>query len=633
MQQNRIGMMMSALFILPAGIAVADGGGFKSAEPAQIIGNSANTVGGWSVLPLVTVGEESASGEDVNLNAFGYRPIGILDGTGAFPLGNGLLRILVNHEVGGSQGYTYSLANGTQIRGARVSFFDIDTCTLRVVGAGPAYDTMYDRAGAIVTSATQINEGFGSALNGLDRLCGANAVLAGEYGFVNNCFFTGEEVGENGSTPQTGMGGQEAVIDVDNGIAYIAPMLARGAWESATFSGNFGTNKVIVPWGDDREGAPMWIYIGEKGAVPTEGSYSPPQFLTDNGMGFGYTYAWVSDNGDTTPQEFNGTGSSRTGRIVRVTNYNPALAGTPGWDGLGFASLANLTTQSNSVGGFRFSRPEDLHTNPADGTQFVFCSTGRGDLFPADNWGIIYLFDFDDAAFQAALEGDLAAIEEVACTVTILYDCNDAGGGQFAGPDFGIRNPDNCVWADDGFIYINEDRSTTPASLFGGTSGAEASVWRLDPATGAAARILEIDRTAVPFGQTDPNPADIGNWESSGVIDLTRFLDVPKGETVLLLDTQAHNLQSVAGVGLARNAAQGSDLVQGGQLLLASNGSSLVRSCPADFDCDGIIDGSDLGSLLSIWGSCQGCAADLNGDGAVDGADLGELLATWGDCG
>jgi hypothetical protein len=49
----------------------------------------------------------------------------------------------------------------------------------------------------------------------------------------------------------------------------------------------------------------------------------------------------------------------------------------------------------------------------------------------------------------------------------------------------------------------------------------------------------------------------------------------------------------------------------------------------ADLNGDGVVDGADLGALLSQWGA-QGGPADLNGDGVVDGVDLGEMLARWG---
>jgi len=50
-----------------------------------------------------------------------------------------------------------------------------------------------------------------------------------------------------------------------------------------------------------------------------------------------------------------------------------------------------------------------------------------------------------------------------------------------------------------------------------------------------------------------------------------------------------------------------------------------------DLNGDGIVDGADLGILLSQWGPCARgpCVADLNDDGVVDGADLGILLASW----
>lgn len=49
----------------------------------------------------------------------------------------------------------------------------------------------------------------------------------------------------------------------------------------------------------------------------------------------------------------------------------------------------------------------------------------------------------------------------------------------------------------------------------------------------------------------------------------------------------------------------------------------------ADLDCNGMVDGADLGVLLGAWGSGVS-PADLNGDGVVDGADLGVMLGAWG---
>ncbi|MFO0872366.1 MAG: hypothetical protein U0575_00155 [Phycisphaerales bacterium] len=54
---------------------------------------------------------------------------------------------------------------------------------------------------------------------------------------------------------------------------------------------------------------------------------------------------------------------------------------------------------------------------------------------------------------------------------------------------------------------------------------------------------------------------------------------------------------------------------------------SPVCASPADLDCNGVVDGADLGLMLGAWGTD---IADLNGDGTTDGADLGVLLGAWG---
>jgi predicted outer membrane repeat protein len=58
--------------------------------------------------------------------------------------------------------------------------------------------------------------------------------------------------------------------------------------------------------------------------------------------------------------------------------------------------------------------------------------------------------------------------------------------------------------------------------------------------------------------------------------------------------------------------------------------------CIGDILVDGMINGADLGAVLSYWGpvtsspASQSC--DLNGDSYVNGADMGILLGKWGAC-
>ncbi len=55
-------------------------------------------------------------------------------------------------------------------------------------------------------------------------------------------------------------------------------------------------------------------------------------------------------------------------------------------------------------------------------------------------------------------------------------------------------------------------------------------------------RIAQVDRTAVPSGQTDTDPTDLGDWETSGIIDVTDEFDAD-GERLLFFNAQAHSLR------------------------------------------------------------------------------------------
>ena len=62
--------------------------------------------------------------------------------------------------------------------------------------------------------------------------------------------------------------------------------------------------------------------------------------------------------------------------------------------------------------------------------------------------------------------------------------------------------------------------------------------------------------------------------------------------------------------------------------VLGSRIPALITQRPGDLDGSGIVDGNDLGIMLSGWGSST--SNDVDGDGTIDGNDLGILLASWG---
>jgi hypothetical protein len=53
-------------------------------------------------------------------------------------------------------------------------------------------------------------------------------------------------------------------------------------------------------------------------------------------------------------------------------------------------------------------------------------------------------------------------------------------------------------------------------------------------------------------------------------------------------------------------------------------------TCNGDFNGDGVIDLTDLSTLLAQFGCTSGCSADMDSDGDVDLTDLATLLALYG---
>jgi hypothetical protein len=528
---------------------------FDTTQPSQVKG-----LNGYTVDPIFTVGDKIGN----------YVAPGILDGIGAYSLNDTTVRVLVVNEVAATDGYKYTLKNGTQLPGARVNYFDVDKRTLQIVNAGLAHDTIINRKGEVVDAAADLEFG------GIQRFCSAALFEANQFGagigLADRIFFSGEET----------YGGTQFALDTKTNVLYTLPWFGRAAWENVTELNTGRTDKVAFLIGDDRGPAPLILYIGDKNAK-NDGS-----FLDRNGLGQGKLYVWVADDPsnatdpiEADPREFKGTNNSTVGKFVEIKYYDPALANTAvdgpdsdtsiqnelGYDAQGFATQAQQDKLAADVKAFLFSRPEDVSTNPKDGTQVVLASTGRETIFDGvDTYGTTYRIDVD---FNNINTGDISA------KIDILFDGNVT-------KDASLRNPDNLDWADDGKIYFNEDRAAT-ATIFAGTSKEEASIWRIDPSvanpSSTLTRIGQIDRSAVPSGQTDPSPTDIGNWETSGILDVSTLFGNAPG-TQFIFDVQAHSLRdgtiitatNIDGNGDGTRTRQ-ENLVEGGQLsfLIAPN--------------------------------------------------------------
>jgi hypothetical protein len=90
---------------------------------------------------------------------------------------------------------------------------------------------------------------------------------------------------------------------------------------------------------------------------------------------------------------------------------------------------------------------------------------------------------------------------------------------------------------------VQEDRSFGEFCV----NGEEASIWALDPEdTSTPERIYQVNRSAqLPPGQIDILPDDCGNWETSGIIDVTDLFDKNTHgcDLLLLANSQAHSVR------------------------------------------------------------------------------------------
>lgn len=479
---------------------------------------------GARVTPLFTVGETVTSAKGTE----SYQPVGVLDGLGAYRLDADTVRLWVNHELPHDKGQPYRLANGTLLRGARLSFFDIDRRSRTLRRAGIAYHEVYDRAGQPVTRAEQIN---GPGSQGFDRFCSAALFEPNRFGegrgFHDRIHFAGEERSQS-------PGGTLWAGDVDRGSLWAVPMLGRGAWENVAEIDTGTRERIALLLGDDHVGAPLYLYVGIKNSDPKS------SFLDRNGLQQGRLYAWKSASNDTDPSTFHGMAAQRDGHWVELHPRDPAQAGRPGHDALGDAEADTLRAAADRLGAFSFSRPEDLHVNPRNGRQAVLASTGRADFAGgSDTQGDLYLIDL-----QFDAQGNPGPTR-----LTLLYDGD-------ADPALRLRSPDNLTWSSDGRILVQEDAAYP---WQGQQNPAEARIVAIDPLTRTLTTLAEMNRAVVrPAGSSDAKSNELGAWESSGIIEVSALFDAPPG-TLYLFDVQAH--------GIRDGVISEHELIEGGQLL------------------------------------------------------------------
>jgi hypothetical protein len=208
-----------------------------------------------------------------------------------------------------------------------------------------------------------------------------------------------------------------------------------------------------------------------------------------------------------------------------------------------------------------------------------------------------------------------------------------AGDGTF-GPPL-IQNSGGAVWMI-GVADLNGDGIEDVASANSNNNNGSILL-----GTGGGALAAPVIYAADPF----PLATDVADLDGDG--DLDWILSSFNGDwRILLNDGQGSFtlLQELPST-LAASCSIAVDLDNDGdidlalideladQLVICRNSGFTTMG---DLTLDGLVDGADLGMLLSAWGQVWRDAgpplsADLDGDGVVGGSDLGVLLAGWSE--
>ena len=534
-------LLLVASLVLSAG-ALADPQ--RSSYRPQLAPND-----GFSSSPLLTVSEVYD----------GYTPVGLASGIGLY---EGATRAIVytSHALRPNDGYPYQLANGTTLEGSRVSRFLISRQSRGIEEAGLAYDTVYDRARTLVDDPRQISE-TGSSINGFERFTTA-LPLRTEDGFRNSLVLVGER-------KTVGGGGTWWALSPTERTLFAVPELGRGAWTGAAALAPVGAGFVALLLADDATGSPLYLWLGQH-------CYWRACNRADRaGLRIGQLYAFVPNNGEVTPADFNGTvnglGAQMPGTFQPVTTFRADRAGQNGWDDLGYRDAGGIRNQAVGLGAFRFTRPQALSTNPAARTQVAFSSAGDGVPGSDDQWGDVYRVTVNLSAMAPGwptwgfVGGELVLPASFPGTVRLLHDAD-----SLEDPDTGIRNPDNLAWGEDGNIYVQEVKV---GDDFGLSTGRETSVMELRPTDFQFFQVAEIDRTAIHPRRnvTDTNAGELGAWVSTGIVDVSAFFDLWPGEQPFMLNTQAVGTQG-GDLGFPNSS---SSLGAGGQTIIFSRTSRI----------------------------------------------------------
>jgi hypothetical protein len=422
-----------------------------------------------------------------------YRMVGIPDGLGAYPNGDGTSTLYMNHELNSST-LSEPVVGGPANRGAIVSQWILDADGDPIAGRR-AYDWVF-QGDALVGPAPEV----GNVTRALARFC--SGFLAGPAnGFDRWIFLTNEEE-QTAANTFDGRGSQSVAIFHNE--LHTLPKLGRYAKENTVVQPHQGTRTVIFAFED---GPPtldnqLYMYVGKKDRS------AHASVLSRNGLDNGKLYVFRSlDPARNSERTF--TSGSVEGEWIEIPNASDLTD-------------VELEAASDAANAMTFVRPEDGAFNPNNRNEVFWVTTGSSS--GADD-GVNEL----GRLYSLRLHPGNPLRD---ATLTIVYNADTivAAGGDIA------ISPDN-IGASGDHLMINED-GTTESRLVMAAKGRDGSIWRFDLVKGrvgvdaaTATRVVQLD----PPGR-DGVPVGPGVWETSGIIDASGLF----GVDTWLADVQAH---------------------------------------------------------------------------------------------
>ena len=565
--------------VVSAAPAVAKKDGFRTSRPAFL---KTGDIPGVSITPLLTVGDEVGS----------YTFESIPDGISLMRKDHNRVQAFVNHETGKSP-FPWNINGGNTQDNAENDFDNSQLSRLT-----------FNRDAEVLNGSFAITSPLG-----YQRFC-SNYLATWRESFNRPILFTNEESPDyfsrqENSWPALPIGGsdeQEAgfvvALEPKSGKQRTIPGMGRHNHENSVPLPGYGHPVVLS--GDDTFTSGPLSAVGTTPSQPAQSqlySYiagSANDVLKDRGD----LYAFVSDNPaiDDYYDVIPGSGTEVSGHFIKVprdiaTGLNPDGSETqaedhgypeppsdgtwqpeprfqgpnpvPGVDGPQW--VLNHWSDVNNV--FQFVRVEDIayDKRPGMGNVVYIADSGRGRRpdqsldtpnFKSTNgrvWKMV--FDEDDPTEVTSLSVFVEGDDNPVKTPTEIHQ------------------PDNLETTPNSLL-VTEDPGSSQQFPADDPNGTTARLWYVPIANAAAAQVAaKVDQSEdgrPGDTKTDVDgrgPGNQGAWESTGVVDASRFF----GAGAFLINIQAHTLWIEKRLGEDNFAPTGPDFMykrEGGQLLL-----------------------------------------------------------------